>query len=293
MFLIMANDGVLPPGTEAAPVFGVPVPGVPVGTSDAAVSHISVKVPPFWADKPSLWFAQLDGQFLLGKITSDSTKFYHAVSVLDYKYAVEVEDIITRPPENDKYGTLRRELISRLSSSKQERLKQLTMKEELGDRKPSQFLRHIRSLAGADYPDEFIRHLWSSRLPTMLQSIVAFQDNLPLDDVAQMADKVHEVTPSVPAYQVAAASSSGAPTSVLDQLHRKIDALTQRLDAMSTSRGRQDKPRSRSRGKPRNRSRSHSRASKPSGDGQRLCWYHYKYADKADKCISPCAYPKN
>lgn len=273
--------------STSAPVAGV-------SDSDSELCRVSIKLPPFWPDKPTLWFAQLDGQFALSKVTSDTTKFYHAISVLDYKYASEVEDIITKPPASDKYETLKKELIARLSSSKQERLKQLTMKEELGDRKPSQFLRHIRSLAGADYPDEFIRHLWTSRLPTMLQSIVAFQDNLPLETVAQMADKVHEVTPAVPAYQVAAASVVSGPGSTLDELHRKIDALTQRLDAMSTSRGRQDKPRSRSRGKRYNRSRSRSRAAKPSGGGdQRLCWYHYKYADKADKCISPCAYPKN
>ncbi|XP_048002119.1 uncharacterized protein LOC125238737 [Leguminivora glycinivorella] len=270
----------------------VQAPGMGAGAGEA-VSHISVKPPPFYPDKPTMWFAQLDGQFNLTKITSDSTKFYHAISVLEYKYAVEVEDIITNPPASDKYGTLRRELIARLSSSKQERLKQLMSKEELGDRKPSQFLRHIRSLAGTDYPDDFIRHLWMSRLPTVLQSIVAYQDNLPLDTVAQMADKVHEVTPPGPGYQVAAASASSVPVSVIDQLHQKIDALTSRLDAMSTSRGRQGPPRSRSRGKPRNRSRSRSRAGKPSGDGQRLCWYHYKYADKADKCLSPCAYSKN
>ncbi|XP_063634830.1 uncharacterized protein LOC134805457 [Cydia splendana] len=278
---------------STTPRVAVQVPGEGASTSESSVSHISVKPPPFYPDKPTMWFAQLDGQFTLTKITSDTTRFYHAISVLEYKYAVEVEDIITNPPASDKYGTLKRELIARLSSSKQERLKQLMSKEELGDRKPSQFLRHIRSLAGADYPDDFIRHLWMSRLPTVLQSIVAYQDNLPLDTVAQMADKVHEVTPPGPGYQVAAASSSGVPGSVIDQLHQKIDALASRLDAMSTSRGRQGQPRSRSRGKPRNRSRSRPRAGKPSGDGQRLCWYHYKYADKADKCISPCAYSKN
>lgn len=269
------------------------VPGSIPDTSDSSLYHVSVKVPPFWPDKPTLWFAQLDGQFALTKITSDATKFYHAISVLDYKYASEVEDIITKPPVTEKYETLKTELIARLSSSKAERLKQLTMKEELGDRKPSQFLRHIRSLAGADYPDEFIRHLWTSRLPTLLQKIVAFQDNLPLETVAQMADKVHEVTPSVSVYQVATAPSAGIPASTIEQLHCKIDALTQRLDVLFTSRGRQNKPRSRSSSKSRNQSRSRSRASKPSGDGQWLCWYHYKYADKADKCIPPCMYPKN
>lgn len=264
----------------------------PTNSTDASLCHISVKIPPFWPDKPTLWFAQLDAQFALAKISSDETKFYHAISVLECRYASEVEDIIVKPPTSDKYETLRRELTSRLSSSRAERLKQLTMKEELGDRKPSQFLRHIRNLAGADYPDEFVRHLWSSRLPTLLRSIVACQDDLPLEAVAQMADKVHEVTPAVPAYQVAAASPTSSCSSI-EQLHAKIDVLTQRLDALCSSRGPHSKSRSRSRSRPRHYSQSRPRARTPSGDDQRLCWYHYNFADNAHKCIPPCAFKKN
>lgn len=269
--------------------------------SDSSVFRISVKVPPFWPDKPTLWFAQLEGQFALANVTVDATKFYHVISVLEPKYAAEVEDIITRPPATDKYEKLKTELISRLSISRAERLKQLTLKEELGDRKPSQFLRHIRSLAGPDFPDEFLRTLWMSRLPSLLQSIIAMQDNLALDAVALMADKVYEAMPGMSSphvavasssHQVAAASSSQVPSSAMDDLHRKIDALTRRLDAMSTSRGRKAKPRSRSRGK-RNQSRSRSRAGKSSVNNNRYCWYHFKFADKADKCIPPCSYPKN
>lgn len=261
--------------------------------SDASISRIGVKIPPFWPDKPSLWFTQLEGQFSLANITVDDTKFYHVISVLEPRYAAEVEDISIKPPSADKYEKLKTELILRLSSSKAERLKQLTLKEELGDRKPSQFLRHIRSLAGPDYPDEFLRTLWMSRLPGLLQSILTMQDNLPLDAVAQMADKVHEVTPNVPMSHVAAASSTQQPLDAIAELHRKIDELTKRLDAMSTFQGRKDSPRSRSRAHRRNQSRSRSRTSKPGEDGQQYCWYHFKFADKADKCVSPCAYPKN
>ncbi|XP_026331560.1 uncharacterized protein LOC113238925, partial [Hyposmocoma kahamanoa] len=174
--------------------------------------------------------------------STHATKFYHVISVLEPKYAAKVEDIIIKPPSTEKYEKLKAELISRLSSTRAERWKQLIFKEELGDRKPSQFLRHIRSLAGPECPDEFLRNLWTTRLPNLLQSIIAMQDNLSLDAVAQMADKVHEVTPNVPTSHVAAASTSQPPLSSIDELHSKIDALTQRLDAMSTSRGHKDGP---------------------------------------------------
>ncbi|XP_026330015.1 uncharacterized protein LOC113237625 [Hyposmocoma kahamanoa] len=180
---------------------------------EPSICRVGVKIPPFWPDKPTLWFAQLEGQFALANVTTDATKFYHVISVLEPKYAADVEDIITKPLSTEKYEKLKSELISRLSSTRAERWKQLIFKEELGDRNPSQFLRHIRSLAGPECPDEFLRNLWTTRLPSLLQSIIAMQDNLSLDAVAQMADKVHEVTPNIPTSHVAATSTSQPPLS--------------------------------------------------------------------------------
>jgi hypothetical protein len=52
--------------------------------------------------------------------------------------------------------------------------------EELGVRKPSQFLRHIRSLA-PDVPDDFLRSVWSSRLFLNIQAFLTGQDEGSLD----------------------------------------------------------------------------------------------------------------
>lgn len=37
-----------------------------VATTSAQVNRVSVKLPPFWKDKPSLWFVQAEAQFSLG-----------------------------------------------------------------------------------------------------------------------------------------------------------------------------------------------------------------------------------
>ena len=172
------------------------------------VCRVGIKMPPLWAHKPVLWFAQLDAQFVLSNITSDTTKFYHLISALDYKSCVEVEDVIENPPAIDKYETLKKQLIARLSASKENRVRQLLSHEELGERKPSQFLRHLRSLAGPEIPDDFLRALWSSRLPSYIQAIIATQTHSDLDVVAELADKIHEVSPSPPAIQQVDAASS-------------------------------------------------------------------------------------
>ncbi|XP_059047602.1 uncharacterized protein LOC131843029 [Achroia grisella] len=138
--------------------------------SDTTVCRIGVKLPPFWPDQPALWFAQLGGQFALSNITTDATKFYHVISVPDYKYATEVEDIIMKPPTTDKYETLKQcsELTTRLSESKHQRCSQLLNRQKLEDRKPSQFLQRLRSLADNNIADDFFRSMWLNRLPGYL-----------------------------------------------------------------------------------------------------------------------------
>jgi hypothetical protein len=110
-----------------------------------------MRLPPFWPKRPDVWFAQAEVQFTLAVISSEQTKFSYVISQLDQRYASEVEDIITCPPEWDPYTTLRTELVRQLSPSKEHRICELRTL-EMGDRKPSQFLRHLRSLA-PDMPE--------------------------------------------------------------------------------------------------------------------------------------------
>jgi hypothetical protein len=58
------------------------------------------------AVRPAVWFAQAEAQFFLAAVSSEKTKFIHVISQLDHRYAAEVEDIITSPPERNPYTTL-------------------------------------------------------------------------------------------------------------------------------------------------------------------------------------------
>lgn len=101
---------------------------------------ITARVPQFWPEEPEIWLAAISG------INSDITKFNYVIGQLDNKYSRRVIDNIINPPATDRYQKLKTELIKRLSASNERKLKQLLMHEELGDRKPSIFLRHLRSL---------------------------------------------------------------------------------------------------------------------------------------------------
>jgi hypothetical protein len=64
-----------------------------------------------------------------------------------------VEEIITSFPQQDPYSKLRTELLKRLTLSREQRARRILTLEEMGDRKPSQFLKHLRGLV----PDYFLR----------------------------------------------------------------------------------------------------------------------------------------
>jgi hypothetical protein len=86
-------------------------------SAPAEVSRVAVRLPPFWAKRPAVWFVQAEAQFTLAIISSEQTKFCYVISQLDYQYASEVEDIIISPPEQDPSTTLKTELVRRLSPS--------------------------------------------------------------------------------------------------------------------------------------------------------------------------------
>lgn len=82
---------------------------------DSNVNRVGVRVPAFYPTKPELWFAALESQFALAKVTQDETKYQYAISQLEANYAEIVEDVITSPAAADKYQRLKTVLIKRLT----------------------------------------------------------------------------------------------------------------------------------------------------------------------------------
>lgn len=256
----------------------------PCPAQEERINQISVKMPPFWRDKPSLWFSQVEAQFTLAGVTRESTKFAYVISNLDERYAFEVEDIIATPPVNTPYTILKLELIKRVSISEQQRIKQLLNEEELADRKPSQFLRHLRSLAGGNLAQEqVIRSLWFHRLPSYVQAILQTQaDTVTLDNLAATADKILEVQPSSTPFVNSMSGTS--PVGDLAQQLAELRTMFSSLQSDITNLNRRSRSRNTSPGeKPRHKSPS-------SSNNTSICWYHKRFGDMANKCIKPCAY---
>ena len=77
------------------------------------MSHaVSLKLPTFWTSQPAVWFAQTEAQFTLRGITTDATKYFYVLAALDQDTATRLLDLISNPPDNEKYGTLKDRLLS-------------------------------------------------------------------------------------------------------------------------------------------------------------------------------------
>jgi hypothetical protein len=91
----------------------------------AVTSRVAIRLSPFWAERPAIWFSPAEVQFFLAGVSSEKTKFLHVILQLDHRYAAEVEDIIISPPKREPSTTLRAELVRRLTPSREQRIRQL------------------------------------------------------------------------------------------------------------------------------------------------------------------------
>ncbi|XP_015120764.1 uncharacterized protein K02A2.6-like [Diachasma alloeum] len=239
---------------------------------------------PFDADKPALWFAQLETQFAdLGYVT-ESDKYNKTVPLIDTAYAAEVEHLIVSRPVTNPYQTLKNELIRCFTKSRTANIIQLLDRESIGDRTPSKHLRHLKSLVpGID--DEVLKTRWLSHLPEQTRATLATQENASIDDLAKLADRVHEVFHPNSVAAIITSAGNATNAALLERIEQLTATVAElRLkDSRSRSRTRSEY----SRGQRNNsRRRCSSRKVLKKFD---TCWYHHSYGENARNCQPGCS----
>lgn len=253
-----------------------------IGALQNEVLNVHVRAPPFWRANPALWFAQLEAQFDVYRISKDKMRYNHAVSALDTQILEQVSDIILDPPDDERYQTLKKRLLEVFADSEQQKLKKLLMDLKLNDKRPSQFLREIKSLAGTSLSTDTIRTLWLQRLPGQVHAILSTTSE-DVDHLAIMADKIIEALP----YEVNAINKNNPFRSEgeIESLTRAVSELTTRISNFENNSKRfRSRMQSRSRSRPRIRTRSASK------EGKKICFYHRKFATQARRCVKPCEF---
>lgn len=258
------------------------LPATPTPPPVPAIERVGVRVPPFWPANPEVWFGQIEAQFELTGVTVDDTRYNYVIANLDSKTVEEVSDVLRDPPEQNKYAILKEKLIKRFGASQAQKTRQLLEAEDIGDRKPSQFLRHLRSLAEPGIPDSFLRALWMARLPATTQAILATQKDVDLDVTAELADSIADTTAAGNPNNICSVNSQ------VERLEAEMRAL--RADIAALAPGRRDDSRAAfhrrsptpARGRP-----ASPRATSP-GPAYSTCWYHRVFGRNARRCRRPC-----
>ena len=259
----------------------------PSASTPLRIAGVSAKLPSFWPNDVELWFCLCEAEFDNCGITRQDTRFGHIARSLPPEVAQEVRDLIVSRPTTNPYDELKAAVIKRTSVSEQRRLRQLLSEEDLGDRKPTQLLRRMRQLLGArKFEEALLRELFLQRLPNHAQSIlVASKDTVALEELAELADRILDVQSQGPI--VAAVAKPRQDADLLDRLERLELAVKRIEDSLSATRQQAPRGRSASRHHNGHRSGSHARTSARTDAEQ--CWYHRKFGDRAERCVSPCS----
>lgn len=130
--------------------------GDKAAAAEPVVSRVSVKVPPFWPDHAEIWLAQVESQFAVSGITQDASKFHTVVAAIDSNVVTQISDAVLNPPPDDKYGHLKKCILERYCESEQKKTQKLLSEIDLGDKRPTQLLNELSSLAKDKVTRDFL-----------------------------------------------------------------------------------------------------------------------------------------
>ena len=150
----------------------------------------SLRMPPFIPTKAGLWFSILEMYFGVAGISHEGEKAVALMGFLDPQYLAKIEDAVTNLPPTGQYEKLKSELIRILTESDSAKVERLVEREEMGDRKPSQFYNDLKKLASPLASDEFILNLWRNRLSDRIREVLAAVDDTSIEKLTRTADRI-------------------------------------------------------------------------------------------------------
>ena len=250
-----------------------------------------LSLPEFIDADPEMWFVFVENNFVAQQVTCERVKYASVVAALKARQLAEVRDIVMDQSGESNYAVLKGEMLKRFGESQLARTRRLLEGEHIGDRRPAQFLRHLRGLAGTAIPEDTLRAMWLNSLPPNIRHILVAQQGVTLNKLADLADSIVEHTAPMGTPYAHAVTQPPAPVehafphppTALATYEARIAALEKQLAQMRASRPQ-------NRGHARTRSKSRARSHTPARAESGACWYHATYGAKAHKCVPPCTH---
>ncbi|XP_026467757.1 uncharacterized protein LOC113371344 [Ctenocephalides felis] len=248
------------------------------------------RLTPFNGDSPDLWFLVIEYEFQSARIRSDDTKYTAVLKALDFETLRLIQDVLRNPPMTGKYEYIKNTILSRMSESRGKQIDKLLKNLTLGEKKPSQLLREMMNLAKGEVSEDIIIKLWSERLPHHIRPQLIVSRHLGPEALAEVADILVDHCSSTS--HVMSTTHKSSVEQRLDRHETLLMSCVQEIKELramlNTERQRNDQPesqlnQSRSRSEQLNQSSSRSGSRHRSRTPSRgsVCYYHYRYGEKA------------
>ncbi|BHF78292.1 hypothetical protein SprV_0602140500 [Sparganum proliferum] len=196
-----------------------------------SVHAVHFTLPDLWQHAPELYFIRIESAFYSANITKELSKYHKLVEVLPANIISQVQPLLVKPPADAPYSALKAEILRLNAVSDRQRYHQLIKEESLGDRKPSELLRRMRTLLGDMQVDEkLVKEMFLERLPPDVQTILASgSQDLTLSHLAEMADRMIEVQRFQPP---SVAQISTSSSTVNEQLLQQMSTMANEIASL-------------------------------------------------------------
>ena len=227
----------------------------------APVNRVTMKPPPFYRTNPTVWFRQMESQFVLAGITNDTTKYHHILAAIPEDVAINL------PMEIEDYSSLKDSITQVYQKSKTELIEEALGTISLDGQKPSvRLLRIQRKLSECHLTmdNDVIKHRLMQAMPISTRSSLSAHLDLPPEKFAKLADTIYSYSKDT------------------FQENTHVYA-TQQFSSSSYARQPQLKQ----------RNSSTYNSFQPFSPGQRpkICRFHLFFANSAKRCKPWCKWP--
>ncbi len=244
----------------------------PEAAAVAAIAPHHPPLPMLIRDRPLDWFALIEFQLTIRKITKPVDKFSAIVNSLPTDVQANLADIFRKVSElPDPFQTVKDRLCHSFVRSEFDLCNEIIHHPPLGSDKPSALLDKMILFLPEDEPQgHLFKTHFLNRLPATIRQHLLHQKFATIRDMANFADTIFD----------------------MDKANH--------ISAAKTFQPRSPSPHRRANRSPSPHRRRAQTPHKPPPvdnatiEASGLCFYHYSYGSKAQKCRQPCNYrPKN
>jgi hypothetical protein len=251
-----------------------------------------IKLPAFWPSRPKAWFTYIESRFRLRHISDEQVQFDHVLSALPEDMVGQILDLVEAASEATPYTFLKSRILETHQLSDYEKFDMLVKIEPMGGRKPSQLLAAMMEFCPVGMEKTLPFHYYSTqRLPLALRTQLGEVEHGDPRALAARADKLW--TMHVPTASTVAAVEPAEPAVAAIRRSSRGNGNRGRGGVQRGCGGRRP-PEAHPAG-----SGQSAGSSTPATDptpsnlaqmSSGLCFFHWNFAEKAQKCQPPCTW---